>query len=291
MARVLGKEKAANFFDRFLHYFSTDADAEFFASSGLNCIRVPFNYIHFIVDADPAVLKPEGFKLLDNIVEICERHGLYVTPDLHSVPVGQNQDWHSDSGISKALFWDFKVFQDQVIALWVEIEKHYACNPVVAGYNPLNERADPEHIRLIAWYERAEKDIREVDSDHILFFDGNTYAMYFSRFTSVSPNSVYACHDYTMLGSPIPGQAPYSGTAAQAAKLQYQFDRKAEFTKKHGVPLWNGEWGPIYSDEKKDPEGVATKQDLVFFASSLTSTMEPRLHGLFGCTKTLGTRV
>lgn len=50
MARVLGKEKAAYFFDRFLHYFFTDADAEFFASLGLNCIRVPFNYRHFIDD-------------------------------------------------------------------------------------------------------------------------------------------------------------------------------------------------------------------------------------------------
>ena len=76
MARVLGKEKASYFFDRFLHYFFTDADAEFFASLGLNCIRVPFNYRHFIDDADPTVLKRSGFKLLDNIVEICERHGL-----------------------------------------------------------------------------------------------------------------------------------------------------------------------------------------------------------------------
>lgn len=260
MARVLGKEKAAYFFDRFLHYFFTDDDAEFFASLGLNCIRVPFNYRHFIDDADPTILKPSGFKLLDNIVEICERHGLYVILDLHSVPGGQNQDWHSDSGISKALFWDFKVFQDQAIALWVEIAKHYVGNPVVAGYNPLNEPADPEHTRLIAWYERAEKAIREVDPDHILFFDGNTYAMDFSRFTSVLPNSVYACHDYAMLGFPIPGQAPYSGTAEQKAKLRSQFDRKAEFTKKHGVPLWNGEWGPVYSDETKDPEGVATNE-------------------------------
>jgi aryl-phospho-beta-D-glucosidase BglC (GH1 family) len=260
MAEVLGQEKAAYFFDRFIHYFFRDEDAAFFASLGLNCIRVPFNYRHFIDDSNPTVVKQSGFDLLDNIVDICARHGLYVILDLHSVPGGQNQDWHSDSGVSRALFWDFKVFQDQAIDLWVKLAEHYVGNPVIAGYNPLNEPADPEHTRLIAWYKRAEKAIRTVDPDHILFFDGNTYAMDFSRFESVLPNSVYACHDYAMLGFPIPGQAPYSGTPEQNAKLRRQFDRKAEFTSKHGVPLWNGEWGPVYSDERKDPNGVATNQ-------------------------------
>jgi hypothetical protein len=70
MARVLAKEKAVYFSDRFVHYFFTDEDAEFFASLGLNFIHVPFNYRHVIDDADPTVLKPDDFKLLDNIVDI-----------------------------------------------------------------------------------------------------------------------------------------------------------------------------------------------------------------------------
>lgn len=32
---------------QFLEYFFTDADAAFFKSLGLNCIRLPFNYRHF----------------------------------------------------------------------------------------------------------------------------------------------------------------------------------------------------------------------------------------------------
>jgi hypothetical protein len=153
----------------------------------------------------------------------------------------------------------FEVFQDQAIALRVDVAKHDAGNPVVAGYNPLNELAVSEHTRLISWYERAEKAIREVNPDHILFFDGNTKAMDFSRFTSILPNSVYTCYDYAMLGFPITGQATCTGAAKQRAKLRSQFDRKAEFTKRHSVPLWNGGWGPVCSDERNDPEGVATK--------------------------------
>jgi hypothetical protein len=229
LAHVLGKKKADFFFDRFLHYFFTEADAEFFASLGMNCIRLPFNYRHFIDDQNPSEYKQDGFKFLDRVVNICAKYNLYVVLDLHAAPGGQNQDWHSDSGITKALFWEFRVFQDQAIELWKTIAAHYKGNPVVCGYNLLNEPADPEHTRLISWYERAEKAIRAVDPDTMLFIDGNTYAMDFSRFDTVLPNSVYAMHDYAMLGFPIPGQAPYSGTDAQKTKLSKSFERKVAF--------------------------------------------------------------
>lgn len=253
LAKVLGKDKAQFFFDKFLEYFFTDADAEFFASLGLNCIRVPFNYRHFIDDQDPSKYKPDGFKWLDRIVNICARHNLYVILDLHTAPGGQSQDWHADSGLPKAMFWEFKIFQDQIIDLWVEIAKHYAGNTTIAGYNPLNEPADPEHTRLVAWYERVEKAIRAVDPDHILFLDGNTYAMDFTHFPEQPfPNTVYACHDYAMLGFPVEGQAPYSGTTEQKAKLHKSFERKAQYSRDKNVPLWNGEFGPLYAQPRLD---------------------------------------
>lgn len=65
------------------------------------------------------------------MVEHCSAEGLYVILDLHAVPGGQNQDWHSDSGMSEAMFWRFKEFQDRVINLWVEIAKRYKGNPYV----------------------------------------------------------------------------------------------------------------------------------------------------------------
>jgi hypothetical protein len=251
MSAVLGPEKAQFFFNRLIHYSFTESDAAFYASLGLNCLRLPFNYRHFIDDANPSVLKQSGFILLDRIVSICRQFGIYVILDLHAVPGGQNQDWHCDSGLARALFWDFKVFQDQVVDLWVAIAKHYAGEPVIAGYNPLNEPADPEHRRLIAWYARVERAIRAVDPDHILFLDGNTYAMDFSAFEAepVLPNTVYACHDYAWMG--FPGQEVYVGTEAQKATLRRQFERKVRFMRERGVPIWNGEFGPVYDDARK----------------------------------------
>jgi len=250
---VLGPEKYKFFFDKFLEYFFTASDAKFFASLGVNCIRVPFNYRHFEDDMNPGVYKAEGFRLLDRIVNLCSQQNLYVILDLHAVPGGQNQDWHSDSGTNKAQFWNFKEFQDRMINLWVALAKHYRGNPFIAGYNPLNEPADPKHTNLINFYQRVEKAIREVDPDHVLFVDGNTYAMDFSHFPSEPfPNTVYACHDYSMMG--FPNGDPYLGTAEQKTKLRRTFERKVAFMREHKLPIWNGEFGPVYAAADDDPD-------------------------------------
>lgn len=70
MLNVLGQEKYEFFFDKFLEYFFTEADAKFFASKGLNCLRLPFNYRRFEDDMNPRVLKEGGFKHLERVVEL-----------------------------------------------------------------------------------------------------------------------------------------------------------------------------------------------------------------------------
>ncbi len=70
MLQALGKEKQEFFFDNSLEYFFMEDDAKFFASLGLNCIRLPFNYRHFVDDMNPRVLKESGFKHLDRVIDL-----------------------------------------------------------------------------------------------------------------------------------------------------------------------------------------------------------------------------
>lgn len=70
LLKVLGREKCEFFFDKFLEYFFTDKDAEFLASLGFNCLRLPLNYHHFEDDMKPFQIKEEGFKHVDRVVEI-----------------------------------------------------------------------------------------------------------------------------------------------------------------------------------------------------------------------------
>ncbi|KAK9234150.1 glycoside hydrolase superfamily [Lipomyces kononenkoae] len=274
---VLGQEKSDFFFDKFLEYFFTDEDAVFLKSLGLNSLRVPFNYRHLEDDMNPGVVIPEGFKHIDRVVDICARHGIYTILDLHSAPGGQSQDWHCDNPTGYAAFWDQKSFQDRVVHLWTIIAARYKGNPWVAGYNPLNEPADEQWTRLLAFYERIERAIREVDPDHILWLDGNTFSMDFSGFTKIFPNTVYAIHDYCGYGFPN-RIGRYQGEAEQDKYIRAMYDRKVEFMKKHNVPIWNGklpfpedgtcrtyittgEFGPIYEREEYNPDYKVHNQE------------------------------
>ncbi|EON95663.1 putative endoglucanase c protein [Phaeoacremonium minimum UCRPA7] len=253
LLKVLGKEKYEFFFDKFLEYFFTEKDAEFLASIGFNCVRLSFNYHHFEDDMNPFVIKEEGFKHLDRVIEICTKYKIYTILDLHAAPGGQNQDWHSDNPTGYAAFWDHKHFQDRVVNLWQVIAKRYRGNPWIAGYNPLNEPADVEWTRLLSFYDRIEAAIREIDSEHILFLEGNTFSMDFSGFEKVFPNSVYAVHDYCGFGFPN-RIGRYQGLKEQDAYIRKMYDRKVEFMKKHDIPVWNGEFGPIYEKEEYNPD-------------------------------------
>ncbi|GIC93545.1 glycoside hydrolase family 5 protein [Aspergillus udagawae] len=259
MRRVLGPEKYEFFFDKWLEYFFTEADAKFFAGLGLNCIRIPFNYRHFEDDMNPRVLKESGFKHLDRVIDLCAKEKIYTILDMHTAPGGQNGDWHSDNPTSYAAFWDFKDHQDRTIWLWEQIAARYKNNPWVAGYNPLNEPCDPEHVRLPAFYERVEKAIRAIDPDHILWLDGNTFAMEWKGFDKVLSNCVYAMHDYSSMGFPT-GER-YKGTPEQKEQVERQYLRKAEFMNTNGTAIWNGEFGPVYANPRTEAEAETINQE------------------------------
>lgn len=259
MLEVLGPSAYEYFFDRFLYHFFTESDAKFFKSLGLNCIRIPFNHRHFEDDMKPRVLKESGFKHLDRVIDLCANYGIYTILDMHTLPGGQSPGWHADNTTSYAAFWDYKDHQDRTVWLWEIFARRYKDNPWIAGYNLINEPCDPKHVRLPAYYARLEKAIRAIDPHHILWLDGNTFAAEWHGFEEVLPNTVYALHDYSTMGFPT-GER-YKGTDEQRAALEKQFLRKAEFQRKHNVPIWNGEFGPVYANPEYEPDAESINQD------------------------------
>lgn len=173
LRQVLGPELYDAFFDEFMAVFFDETDARYLASLGLNSVRVPFNYRHFEDDDHPFELKDEGFALLDRAIAHCERNGLYAVLDFHALPGSQNQHWHSDNETHKAGFWRYRHFQDRVVHLWETLAARYRGNATVAGYNIMNEPADPEGATIKPFYDRVIEAVRRVDPDHIIFLDGN----------------------------------------------------------------------------------------------------------------------
>ncbi|MCP2635861.1 glycoside hydrolase family 5 protein [Microbacterium sp. HD4P20] len=263
----MGREAYDAFFEAFTQDFFDEADAAHLASLGLNSVRIPFNYRHFEDDDAPFQLKEEGFARLDRVVTLLARHGIYSILDLHALPGRQNQHWHSDNPTHIADFWNQRHFQDRVVHLWEALADRFKDRPEVAGYNPINEPSDPSGEVLPVFYERLERAIRAVDSRHVLFLDGNRYSTDFSLLDARAEpmeNTVYTAHDYALPG--ITSATAYPGLTRgeyfDRAVVEQTFLRRTEYMRRTGTPIWIGEFGPVYSqDRSQDPWRLRLLQD------------------------------
>lgn len=258
----MGEEKYEFLFDRFLQYFFEDPDAAYLASLGLNVVRLPINYRHFESDDAPFEIKEEGFRHLDRVIEICARHGLYTIIDLHAVQGYQNQDWHCDNPTHKTFLWTHRLFVDRAAHLWKAIAARYRGNHWVAGYNLINEPNDTTDALVGAVTDRLYRAVKEADPDHLVFIDGNGFGNRFECYGDPLPDTVYSAHDYAWCGfingSAYPGQMEH--VWCDRAWLLKHYTIKSAYMRKHNVPLWIGEFGPIYQVE---PEIESTRYDLV----------------------------
>lgn len=252
MRKALGDERYHLFFERFLESFFDEPDVAYIASLGLNSVRIPMNYHHFEDDARPFQLKEDGFRLIDRAVEMCAKHRIYCILDLHAVPGGQNQHWHSDNPTHWAQFWSHRDLQDRMIHLWEALADRYKNEPWVGGYNVLNEPADPSGDAVRLFYRRVKDAIRSIDPHHILFFDANCYSTDFSVFDPEPwPNAVYSLHDYKLpgfvYGGPYPGIT--RGKYFDRGEVERNFLARADYCLRTQTPIWIGEFGPVFTGD------------------------------------------
>ena len=256
LKKVLGEKKYNLYFDAFLKSYFTEPDAAYIQSLGLNLVRIPINYHLFEDDMNPGVIKTGAFSYLDSVIARCARHKIYTIIDLHALPGAQNQHWHSDNPTHVASFWIHKHFQDRVVHLWEVIAERYKNEAWVAGYDLINEPADPTGEKVFPYYKRLHDAIRKIDADHILFLEGDKYAVDFSKFTEIWNNVVYTNHDYAGPGFVSGGDYPgiTRGKYYDRDTLEKDFLTKSEFMFSRHVPLWVGEFGPVYTGDPKRDE-------------------------------------
>jgi len=255
LLKAMGRKKYELFFDTFYKNYFTEADARYIASLGLNLVRIPINYRQFEDDMNPRVIKEDGFEYLDRVVKLCAAQRIYTIIDLHALPGYQNQHWHSDNPTHKALLWTHKDFQDRAVVLWEAIARHYRDEPWVAGYDLINEPADPTGEMVVPFFQRLRDAVRKIDPAHILFIEGNTYARDFDGFDPTWKNVVYSNHDYAgpgfISGGPYPGET--GGRYYDSKVVEADFLKKSQFMIANGLPIWVGEFGPVYTgDAQKD---------------------------------------
>lgn len=262
---ALGEDKARFFFTKMLDNFIADVDLRYIASLGSTVVRVAINYRHLEDDMNPFNYKGEGFHYLDKLADWCRSNGLYVILDMHAAPGWQNPDWHSDNPNHCVHLWEEKLYQDRLVGLWEAIARHYKDEPVIAGYNVLNEPVcrNPKDLNQV--YRRVTKAIRKVDADHILFLEGNFYSTYFDELDPpFDANTVYSCHSYVPPGL---SKGVYPGVIGRVqydfAKLEENYKHLSSFMQRHRVPNWVGEFGSKYWGTRYDRYRLKVVDDII----------------------------
>jgi len=170
----LGRTALAEFEKKFHDNFIRREDIAQIAKMGCNCFRLPFHFQ--LIESAPYQYDAAGTAYLDNAIRWAKMHGLKVILDLHAAPGAQNYDWHSDS-LGKADLWISRQKQKRVFALWKFLADRYKNEEAVAGYDLLNESVIADEKMLNRFYAELIREIRSVDRNHILFIEGNRWAM------------------------------------------------------------------------------------------------------------------
>lgn len=278
MAETLGESKATFFFDRLLDYFLAEDDIAFIKECGATVVRLPFNYRHFEEDMHPFDYLQKGFDRLGTVVDLCEKHGLYVILDHHAVQGWQNTDWHCDNPSRTTMFWHNAHFQERFVRLWEELARRYAGRGVIAAYNVMNEPyVNQPHGRIPYpythdWdrmngvYRRVTEAIRAIDPDHIIVLEGDCFSSVFHGLeVPFADNLVYSSHNYNMMGF---GPGPYPNESEKWNRPRqvevFEGHSGTMFTREHNVPLWVGEFGSVYNGPAEEvPDRLRALDDQI----------------------------
>ena len=223
---LVGAETAYQFWDSYRQNYVAQVDIDQIAEWGFNHIRVPFHYKQFYDESGSDT--PIGYGIIDELISWCQPYNMYIILDMHCAPGGQNGGPISDSD-GTARLWLDNENKVLTIQIWREIADYYSEGTLIGGYDLINEPVLPNGVtteELRQLYIDITDAIREVDTNHILYVEGNWYG---TDFTGLTPpwdeNMSYSFHKYW-------GETSLS-TIQSYIGMSNQYE----------IPLWMGESG------------------------------------------------
>ena len=241
----------------------TEADLDHLADDWqANSVRLMTGRL--ISEEAPYSLDTAGLQRMYDVVDWCRKRGLYVVINLGQ-PAGRRQSDH---------FWQDSGLQAGFVGLWKTIAAKYADSGTGVAYDLMNEPHGKGSVEVWPGLARQlTETIREVDSVHPIVVEpapwGNAEAFVGLEPVSGDGNTVYSFHfyhpfDFTHqrgaagtlqakpedhpLGLRYPGRIKAFWEDAPVedwnrATIQARVEPVVEFGKKHGVPIWCGEFG------------------------------------------------
>lgn len=235
IAALIGEERCEEFYSAWLANMVTRRDIDSLKAWGFNSVRLPMHYNLFTPPAESEPVPGEftwiekGFEMTDSLLAWCGANQMYLILDLHAAPGGQGNDIPiADVDTTKPKLWENEVNRWKTIALWHKLADRYRDEPWIGGYDLINETNYPldGNVALRQLLTEITAAIRMVDTNHIVFVEGNHFATDFEGLTPPwDGNMVYSFHKY------------WNQTTIET--IQKYLDIRDD----HKVPLWMGESG------------------------------------------------
>ena len=238
---MVGPDSTAAFWHKYLDNYITQDDIKHLKRMGCNHIRLPFHYKMF-TDELYMGTRNAGFTYIDRVLDWCRQENLYLLLDMHCAPGGQTGDNIDDSAGYPWLYFS-QTSQDEMSRIWTKIAERYKNDPIIIGYDVVNEpfahyflKEIPDYNhRLFLLYKRMVADIRKIDGRHTIYLNGSVWAGDFGVFEEIlDDNVVYEFHKYWF-------------EVNQDAIQKY-----VDFRDTHNVPIYIGETGENTDEWVKD---------------------------------------
>ena len=178
-----GEDYLKNFWPRWYANHLSEADIKAMADLDLNSVRLVLNAATLLKEEPGIHFDEEGFKVLGQAIDWCEKYNIYAILDMHAAPGGQ-AGCNFDNGYDTMprLFYDQESW-DRGVALWEEIAKRFGDRWIVGGYDLLNEPLslpiDRDQIpKLGEFYDACIAAIRKHDKQHMFFLEPAGFARY-----------------------------------------------------------------------------------------------------------------
>jgi len=250
-----------------------ESDYERVAAMGMNLVRFYLYYGTLESDATPHQYLADGWDWLDRNVAWARAHGIYLIFNVHA-PQGGFQSLGEGGAL-----WREPENQKRFVAMWRAIAQRYADEPVVAGYDLLNE---PNVLRdKREWQQLAQataRAIREVDTRHPVIVErvnavgGRWESDADMNFVTIDdPNVIYTFHFYepfrfTHTHAPWANMQNVEGgqwDASGAALLKRELAPYLAWGARNKVPLYLGEFGLVRYAFEDNRNGVAWAADML----------------------------
>jgi endoglucanase len=266
ITEMVGPEKAAAFYDRWLANDIRKVDIDSMAAWGFNSVRLPMHYALYTlpVDKEPVAGKNtwggKGWALTDSLLSWCKADHIYLILDMHAAPGGQGNDLNiADRDPSKPSLWESAADREKMVALWRKLAQRYAGEPWIGGYDIINEpnwgfsgdtsdmhgTKEMGNAPLRQLMVDITTAIREVDKGHIIIIEGNGWG---NNYRGILPawddNMVLSFHKYWN---------PNTEDAIRGF---------LNLREKYNIPLWLGESGENNDEWFHDAVRLAESHDI-----------------------------